>query len=75
MTGDVRRRAVILLTHEEIARYLDLPDDLRIIGITDDMLRLAIAVVVEGEHLEPVAPGCEPPIIDRPIRTDRGSGT
>lgn len=66
MSTDVRRRAVIRLTHSEIARYLDLPDGLRITGILPDPLRLDILVVVEGDGLEPVASGCEPPVIDRP---------
>lgn len=62
----VSRRAIILIDHLEIARYLDLPDSLRIIGVRTDDLRYAVQVIVEGDHLEVVDPACEPPVIERP---------
>lgn len=62
---DLTRRAVVRLTHPEIVRALDLPDDLQVTGVHADFLSLSILVTVQGSGLEFVAPGALPPELDR----------
>jgi len=58
-----RRRAIIILDDQLIAKILDLPEELKIVAINADSTRLAILVAVEGDTLDPVPPGAEPPLL------------
>ncbi len=56
-----RRRALVLLDEQLIANILGLPEGVRVIGIRDDFARLGVMVMVEGDSLDPVPEGVEPP--------------
>jgi hypothetical protein len=58
-----RRQAIVILDEDVIRSVLQLPDDLRIISVRGYWKRGVVGVMVEGERLAPVAPGCEPPSI------------
>lgn len=60
----LRRRALIFLDGDQIARMLDLPDGYTVMGVNSDWQRIGITVMVQHDELRPVDPACEPPMLD-----------
>lgn len=58
-----RRRAVAFLGLGQIARILALPDGLRVVACRDDFLRDGVAVLIEGDALDPQPEAAELPRI------------
>lgn len=56
-----RRTANIHLSLEALAQFLDIPEGLRPVFIYADPNTQTAALVVEGDSLEPVQPGCAIP--------------
>ena len=65
----MRRRAIILLTDEDLRHLLALKPGERVITVWPEPMFLGIAIGIEGDEatdLEEVHPGTEPPRVDRP---------
>lgn len=56
-----RRRAIVFIGAETMERMLSLPPGQRVVSVHADWLRDGCGFVVEGEGLEPVEEGIEPP--------------
>lgn len=61
-----RRTAKIELSTADIANLLGLPERYEVVAVRDSFDPVGIIVMVEGEGLEPVRPGCESPLL--PLR-------
>lgn len=70
---DPSRRAIIVLPDEVLARLitteasLTLPETTRITGTRYDPVRLATLILITGDQLNAVAPGCEAPVLPATI--------
>lgn len=51
------RRAVVRLPLQTLEALIGLPNGLRAVGIREDMLPMSLAILVEGDTLQPVQPG------------------
>lgn len=69
----VRRRGIVRLDENLLARLIDLPDGQRIIGFRDDPMRLCIEVGVEGDGLPECPLNAEPQVVDAEPYTVRFS--
>lgn len=58
-----RRRAIVFVGEDVLCRILDLPPSLRIIGVKADWERMGVQIMVEGDDLDVVHPGTEPPTL------------
>lgn len=57
------RRAKLYLSLETIAAFLDLPEGLRLSHLYAKEDPAAVVVVVQGDDLDEVVPGCELPFL------------
>lgn len=65
-----RRRAIGFLGARDIARLLNLPDDVHVVGVRDDFIRDGVLVMLESESFDPVPVECEPPRYVPPLLAD-----
>lgn len=61
-----RRRGVVLVDEEQLARLLALPPAWRVLGFQPFPVRMSIGVLVDGPDLPEYALGAEPPIVEPP---------
>ena len=57
------RRAQIRLSHEDLHRFLSLPEDLHVVAVFADHRRSGLVLIVAGPSLPPSPPGAEPPYL------------
>lgn len=62
----LRRRGVVLVDEEQLARLLALPEAWRMLGFQPFPARMSIGVLVEGPDLPECPLGAEPPFVDPP---------
>jgi hypothetical protein len=58
--AEERRRAVLFLSEDMVRAMLKLPDDVRILGIKDDFLRMGVQVLFEGNRFPTCPEGMYP---------------
>jgi hypothetical protein len=58
-----RNKAIVMLDEQVLAAMFKLPDGIRVVSVRADWERNAIQVMLEGEGLPEVAPGCVPPTL------------
>ena len=63
----MRRRALIAITEEDIRSLLELPDDVRIMGVRDNWRAMGIELMVEGERFEETSEHAEPPFLEKNV--------
>lgn len=66
MTNNRRRRAVVVLTYEDVATMLELPDGLTVTAIFPDQLRDALTIKVVGDMLDEIPDGHYAPDLPMP---------
>lgn len=58
-----KRRAIVLLSQEDIHRLISLPDNVYMVGLHTDYMRMSIGIQVIGDNLEEIADGTEAPVL------------
>jgi hypothetical protein len=58
---------LISLTEEDIVALLDIPDDVRILGIRDNWRTMGLEIMVEGERFEETSEHAEPPYLEKDV--------
>lgn len=58
-----RRRGQLVIGESTLASLLDLPEGIHIVGIHADWPSMSIRVMVEGDELDEIPEGCEPPVL------------
>lgn len=58
-----RRRGIYRIDEAQLARLLNLPAGQHVTGVSASFRHLSILVMVEGDDLPEVVPGCEPPVV------------
>ena len=72
MPDPVRRRGVVLVDEEQLARLLALPEAWRVLAYQPYPVRASIGVLVEGPDLPECALGAEPPFVEPPAPAGGG---
>lgn len=62
--GFMRRCAIVLLDHEALARFVDLPNDMHVVSLNTNWQTSCVELMIEGDSLDPVLPGCMPPVLN-----------
>lgn len=62
---DRRRRAIICLAHEDVARMLHVPEGIHIVGIWYEWRTQQLEVGLQGDQFDVVPDGMEAPRIDK----------